>query len=154
MGADIFAYLEKRNRQGKWEVLPIEFGLVDGKIYEPVYEFLYGYRNSEFFQMLGEENSLFNTNKGFPVDASKFVSDKHKSMIPFVYGSSYLSLNELVLENKEIEKEFKGHDVEPLKNFIELMRAYFIIIFGPVNLSPANFREKAPDLRVVYWFSR
>jgi len=157
MGCDIHMYVEKKDKNGIWD-------LCHGENYsylEPFNGYCYGGRNYTLFGALAEVRRKVPDAlkpKGFPEDASEDVLKEFKSWEGDAHTPSYLTLKDaLPIFNKygspheQVHSLFEDY-LNPTKEELELFYIQYGysftygLWFGDVN------EKEIEDYRIVLWF--
>lgn len=167
MGADIYVYVEKRNKNNnEWEYIFLknkEDEIID-----------YYYRNSILFGALAgvrapEVDGFTKENRGFPLNMSAAVKAKYEKNAKYYYGMTWYSVAELNMFMKYIEqmyknakKEFKQAQKTDANNLEWKEEDYYYwkdVKQGMKNflsfielIADYNSAYSADDVRVIMWF--
>lgn len=149
MGCDIHMHVEYKEK-GVWQ--NGNFYKKDGYGYELV-EF-YGDRNYKLFAILADVRNYdcvkyISEPKGFPDDATEYVSLDYVRWGIDAHSCSYFTLKELIDFNEE-------HHYEELDHLIDALKARADDLYVIYDFMWKHDRERAYELsnniRIVFWF--
>ncbi len=147
MGCDIHGYAEKKNSEGKWEVIQ-SIAPFDRRSYG-TFGFLADVRNYSDVTPISEP-------RGFPEDASNEVSEEYNSWYGAAHTPSWLTISELtafdydmLCEDRRVTRNGNGGSTcEPGEGVVQTYREFL----GKWFFKDLEELQKCGAERIVFWF--